>query len=155
MTYWLCILNRGNWKVVRDYKIWGVAERHRTPISSVKVGDQLLFYVIGETINNMRYESGICGSAEAASEVFKDARRIFASEKTENYPLRIRLSNVVSFEKEVPFKPLIHELDFIKNKRKWSGHLQGKAMRQISESDFDKIRSHRGNQSFTLGSNHL
>jgi predicted RNA-binding protein len=139
--YWLCIVNRQNWEVVRQKKIWGVAERHRNTAAKVQIGDHLVFYVVGEIRNGNRLESAVCGRAEVASDVFRDTKRIFASagvRKAEIYPLRIRLTNLVSF-KELAFKPLISDLSFIKNKRKWSGHLQGKAMRFIPEHDFDRI----------------
>lgn len=143
MTHWLCITNRENWKVVQQQKIWGVAERHKNTINKVAPGDQLLFYLIGELIDGQRLESAIGGQAEVASDVFRDTRKIFGSgsvkKKTETFPLRIRLSNVRSFTKEIPFKLLIADLEFIKNKRKWSGHIQGKAMRMISEKDFKRI----------------
>ncbi len=138
MTYWLCILTRDNWKKVQQHKIWGVSERHRNTIAQVNPGDYLLFYVIGEQHGNKRLESAVVGRAEAASNMYKDTKRIFESKKREVYPLRITLTNVASFP-EVPFKPLIFDLEFIKNKKRWSGHLQGKAMRVIPERDFKTI----------------
>ncbi|MGD2251057.1 MAG: EVE domain-containing protein [Candidatus Methanofastidiosia archaeon] len=141
MTYWLCILNRENWKTVYKKNIWGVSERHKNTIATVSVGDQLLFYVVGEAINGERLESAVCGRGEVVSDVYKDTKRIFksAGKKREIYPLRIKLKNVVQFPQELRFKPLISHLDFITNKRRWSGHIQGKAMRQIPEHDFNVI----------------
>lgn len=141
--YWLCITNRENWKVVQRNKIWGVAERHRNTIAKVEPGDQFLFYLISEISNQLRKESSVGGVAEGASAVFRDTKRIFESgsvrKKTEIFPLRINLSYVRSFKEEIPFKPLIPDLAFIRNKRKWSGHIQGKAMRMISRDDFETI----------------
>jgi len=57
----------------------------------------------------------------------------------ELFPLRVRLKPVDIFKKPVAFKPLIPGLQFITNKKKWSGHLMGKAMRQISKEDFEVI----------------
>jgi len=48
---WLCILDRENWEIVQQRKIWGVAERYKNTIAKVKIGDQLLFYLVGETIS--------------------------------------------------------------------------------------------------------
>jgi len=36
---------------------------------------------------------------------------------------------------------LISDLKFIKNKKKWTGHIQGKAMGEIPEEDFNLILS--------------
>jgi len=57
----------------------------------------------------------------------------------EVFPLRIRLKPIKIFEKPVDFKSLIPKLKFITNKQKWTGHLMGKAMRQIPEVDYDLI----------------
>ena len=141
--YWLCILNRENWKIVQDRRIWGVADRHKRAIEEVKVGDELLFYTIGQTIGKQRLESAIVGRAEVASGVLRDTRKIFSTgplkRSTEAFPLRIKLSNLRSAEKEVLFKPLISILELTRNKRKWGGVIQGKAMRKISENDFKTI----------------
>jgi predicted RNA-binding protein len=147
MTYWLCILNRENLKTVYNRNIWGVSERHKNTIATVSAGDQLLFYVVGEVVNGKRLESAVCGMGEVASDVYNDTKRIFRSsgKKREVYPLRVELKNVVQFPQELRFKPLISDMDFITNKRKWSGHIQGKAMRQIPEHDYNIIvRAARG-----------
>lgn len=57
----------------------------------------------------------------------------------ESFPLRIRLKPVKIFDKPVEFKFLIPKLKFITNKKKWSGHLMGKAMREIPEEDYRLI----------------
>jgi predicted RNA-binding protein len=59
----------------------------------------------------------------------------------ETFPLRIKLKPVKILKKPVEFKPLIPEMRFITNKKKWSGHLIGKAMRTIPEEDFELIRN--------------
>lgn len=40
---------------------------------------------------------------------------------------------------ELDFKSLIPKLNFITNKKRWSGHLMGKAMREIPEEDYRLI----------------
>jgi predicted RNA-binding protein len=77
--FWLCILNRENWKVVQKKKKWGVSKRHRNTIEKVEIGDHLLFYLIGEIKKEKRLPSAIAGKAEVKSSVFKDNTRIFHS----------------------------------------------------------------------------
>jgi predicted RNA-binding protein len=141
--YWLCITNRDNWNVVQQQKIWGVAERHKNSIAKAVPGDQLLFYLVSESVDGQLKESAVGGVAEVVSEVFRDTKRIFkrgtAKKTGEVFPLRVTLSHVRPFKEEILFKPLILTLQFIKNKRKWSGHIQGKAMRLIPEGDFTTI----------------
>ena len=84
----------------------------------------------------------IMAAYEVTSEVFVDRSRIFkppARNRNETFPLRIKLKPIKIFEKPVDFKSLIPELKFITNKKKWTGHIQGKAMREIPEEDYDLI----------------
>lgn len=57
----------------------------------------------------------------------------------ETYPLRVKVKPVKLGE--VDFKLLIPKLKFITNKKRWSGHLMGKAMREIPEEDYKLIES--------------
>ena len=142
MAYWLCITNEENWQIIKKNNIWGVAERHKNTISKVKNGDRCLFYVKQEKIGDEIKESRIVGEYEVVSEVFKDSKRIFKSPPNmgnENFPYRIKLKPIKVFKKPIEFKPLIPKLSFIKNKKKWSGHLMGKAMRQIPKEDYKLI----------------
>ena len=142
MAYWLCITNEDNWKVIKQKNIWGVQEKHRNTIAKVKPGDKLLIYVKQERDKDEVKEPRIVAVYEAASEVFRDSSRIFKSPKgmgNETFPLRIKLKPVKIFDKPVEFKPLIPRLKFITNKKKWSGHLMGKAMREIPEEDYRLI----------------
>ncbi len=142
MVYWLCITNEDNWKVLKQKNVWGVPERHKNAIAKVKPGDKLLIYVKQEKVGDETKPSRIVAIYEAASEVFRDSSRIFKSPKrmgNETFPLRIKLKPIKIFDKPLDFKPLIPKLKFITNKQKWSGHLMGKAMREIPEEDYKLI----------------
>jgi len=144
MAYWLCITNEENWKVIKQKNIWGVPERHKNTIAKVKPGDKLLIYLKQERTKDEIKEPKIVAVYEAVSEVFKDSSRIFKTPKgmgSETFPLRVRLKPIKIFDKPVEFKPLIPKLKFITNKKKWSGHLMGKAMRDIPEKDYKLIVS--------------
>jgi predicted RNA-binding protein len=144
MAYWLCITNEDNWKVIREKNIWGVPERHKNTISKVKPGDKLLIYLRQEKIGEEIKPSRIVAVYEATSEPFRDSTRIFKSPKSmgnETFPLRVKLKPIKIFPQPVEFKPLIPKLRFVTNKKKWSGHLMGKAMRQIPEEDYRLITS--------------
>jgi len=75
------------------------------------------------------------------SEPYQDSTRIFKvpPHLNETYPLRVKIKPVKLGE--LDFKPLIPKLSFITNKKKWSGHLMGKAMREIPEEDYRLIES--------------
>ena len=143
MAYWLCITTEENWNVVKKKSIWGVAERHQNTIAKVKPGDKCLVYVMSTKKDGEIIPPRIIAAYEVASKVFKDSTRIFKSppNKSEIYPLRTRLKPIKIFSTPVDFKSLIPKLKFIKNKQKWVGHIQGKAMREIPEEDFKLIMS--------------
>ncbi|WP_054839465.1 EVE domain-containing protein [Thermococcus sp. JCM 11816] len=141
MTYWLCITNRANWKVIKEKNVWGgVPRRHRNTIAKVKPGDKLVIYLKQERENKEVLEPKIVGIFEVVGEPYEDSSRIFkAHVPNETYPLRVRIKPVKLGE--LDFKPLIPKLKFITNKKKWSGHLMGKAMREIPEEDYKLIES--------------
>ncbi len=141
MKHWLCITDEENWKIIRDNNIWGVPERHKNIIERVKPGDKLLIYTKQERINREIKESKVVAAYEVVSEPFKDSTRIFKTKGNEVFPYRVKIKPIKIFSKPVEFKPLIPKLKFIVNKKRWSGHLVGKAMREIPEEDYNLILS--------------
>ncbi|WP_456444116.1 EVE domain-containing protein [Thermococcus sp.] len=140
MTYWLCITNRANWEVIKENNIWGVPRRHKNTIAKVKPGDRLVIYLKQERKDKEILEPKIAGIFEVVSEPYEDSKRIFKGHvPNETYPLRVKIKPIKLSELE--FKPLIPKLKFITNKKKWSGHLMGKAMREIPEEDYKLIES--------------
>lgn len=141
MRYWLCITNSTNWKVIKKRNVWGVAKRHQNTISKVKPGDRLLIYVKQEYKKGEVLEPKIVGIFEVVSEPYHDRTKIFKSPPhlNEAYPLRMKIKPIKLGE--VEFKPLVPKLKFITNKKRWSGHLMGKAMREIPEEDYKLIES--------------
>lgn len=141
MTFWLCVTNEENWDVIREKNIWGVPERHRNTIAMVKPGDKCLIYVMSSRKEKQTIPPRVVAAYQVASEMFKDNKKIFSSPSRRNevYPLRVKLEPLKIFEKPVDFRQLIPDLRFIRNKRKWAGHIQGRAMREIPEEDFQLI----------------
>jgi len=147
MTYWLCITTEENWKVIREKNVWGVPDRHKNTIAKVKPGDKLLIYVKQENVKGEIKPSRIVAVYEVVSKPFKDSTRIFSSKgmrsSGEIFPWRVKIKPIKIFDKPVEFKPLIPKLKFITNKKRWSGHLMGKAMREIPEEDYKLILDER------------
>lgn len=134
--YWLCITTHENWDIIRKQNIWGVETRYAVTIKRVCVGDRLIFYVKQEIKGSAKTPSMIVGIFEVISEPFYDETPIFSGGI---YPWRVKLKPIKLGE--VEFKLLISKLEFIKNKRKWSAHLRGKAMIEISEEDYNLIKA--------------
>jgi len=143
MAHWLAISNRTNSEVAIREKVWGVPERHRNQISRTRPGDTLLIYVGQEVVDkNTTLPPAITACSEIVSEVYEDTSEIFTAPPklgNEVFPLRVKLHPVRIFDPPVEFKPLIPQLKFIKNKKQWSGHIRGQAMRTIPEEDFRLI----------------
>lgn len=146
MSSWLCILNRTNFEIVKQNLIWGVSDHHMSELTRVKPGELCAFYLISENYGRERKDSAIGGIFEVASEPYKDTTTIFFPKKTtskrasqEVYPHRIQLKILTIFDPEISFKQLIPELTFITNKKRYSGHVMGKAMREIPDRDMALI----------------
>ena len=143
MNYFLCITTEENAKVIMDKKIWGVSKNYKNSISKVSPGDHLIIYEMGKskTKTSEAKPQYIRAVYEVTSELKEDTKKIFEAHPNnpkEVYPLRIKLNEVKIFEKPILFKELVPEMEFIKNKKQWSGSLR-RAMAQIGEKDYKKI----------------
>ncbi|MCK8517681.1 EVE domain-containing protein [Methanoculleus sp. 7T] len=139
MTRWLAISSRENSEVIIKRHTWGVPRRYINTISRVKPGDTVLVYVGQKVVDREVLPPAITGAFEVTSAVYEDASRIFTAPAKlgdEFFPLRIKLKPIKIFEPPIEFKPLIPELKFIANKKMWSGHIRGQAMREIPEEDY-------------------
>lgn len=135
---WLCISTRANDEVTKKKLVWGVAKRFVNTISRVKKGDALLMYTMQEIVDGKVIPSAITGTYEAISEVYEDESKVFITPEalgSEVFPLRIKVKPVKNFKEPIPFKPLVPEMTFIKNKTMWSGSIRT-AMRVIPEEDY-------------------
>ena len=138
---WLCISTRANDEVTQKKQIWGVAKRYAAIIARVKKGDTLLMYTMQEIIDLKVTPSAITGIYEAVSGVYEDEVPLFVTPKAlgnEVFPLRIKVKPIKIFTDPIPFKPLVTEMSFIKNKIMWSGSIRT-AMRTIPEEDYQQI----------------
>lgn len=138
---WLCISTRANADVTREKHIWGVAKRFTNTIAKVKNGDGMLMYTTQEIVDREVIPSALTGVYKAVSEVYEDESPLFVTPgatTNERFPLRIKMDPVKVFLKPVPFKPLVPELSFIKNKVMWSGSIRT-PMSVIPEEDYRKI----------------
>lgn len=142
MVRWLAISNRENSDIVIKKHIWGVPRRSINVISRVQPGDTVLVYVGQKIVDKEVLPPAITGAFEVTSKMYEDSSRIFSSPAKlgdEIFPLRIKLGLIMVFDPPVEFKPLIPDLKFIVNKEMWSGHIRGRAMREIPEEDYQRI----------------
>jgi len=102
-----------------------------------------LIYVKAERKAGEVITPKIVGEYEIVSLVFENNTRIFHApiNRDETFNLRVRLAPVRVFSTPIEYKPLVPILSFIKNKRHWSGTLQGNAVFKIPEADYRTIIS--------------
>ncbi|RLI82992.1 EVE domain-containing protein [Archaeoglobales archaeon] len=141
MSYWLCITTADNWEVIKKHKVWGVSKRYEKTISQVKPGDVLIFYVMQTKEKDKVLPPRIVGKAKVSSEVFRDSTKIFKGYgKEQTFPLRVKLTDLKEFQKPINFKELVPKLEFIKNKKYWTGYLR-RAMVKLDENDVEVVMS--------------
>lgn len=131
MNYWICIVNRKNWEIIKEKNIWGVSERNKNIILKIKIGDKIVFYIIKEMV--------FAGIFEAKSETYIDQKILFEpikKTKVELFPYRIQIAPIKIVGEPNKIKSIITDLEFIKNKRRWSGHFFGKAMINLLQNDY-------------------
>lgn len=140
MNYWLAISNKENSDVVIRESVWGVSRKHVNTIGKTQPGDLLLIYCGQKVIDKDHvFPTSITACFQITSKVFESSSKIFLKPKDspdEVFPLRIKLKSEKIFDPPIEFKPLIPKLHFITNKTMWTGHIRGKAMREIPEEDY-------------------
>lgn len=103
-------------------KRWSLYKRTSNRLK-IKKGDKILFYLAGSPRRK------IVARAVVSSQV-----------KEEGEAFSVGLNKIKVFKKQVPIKPFIESLEFIKNKAKWGVFMQGGIVK-ITDNDF-KILSH-------------
>ena len=123
---WLCILNRENFEIVKEKRVYGIPKNTRA-INSMKTfkrGDVLLFYAISPT-------KRILGISEVASSMYEESKPSLWRDRS--YPYRVRISHVN--EIAVPLKDFIGKIGSVKNRIP-----MGMSIIPISEKDLETIR---------------
>lgn len=134
MKYWICVTNEKSWETVRDEHIWG---SDTNKVKEITKGDKAIIYVMetkkGETVIPPRVK----GSYDVVSEPYEDRERIFSGGV---YPNRVRLEpEIVLTNEYVDFRDLVSDLEFIKNKRYWSGYFRA-GINDMPKHDYELIK---------------
>ncbi|HEY3282613.1 MAG TPA: EVE domain-containing protein [Armatimonadota bacterium] len=108
----------------------------RTPFRGrYKPGDLVLFYLAGEGERQFVGQAVLASEVEPATDEERDLLRglgIFG------FGDRLRLKDVVTWERPVPIAPLIERLAFITNKKYWGHHFRMGAV-SISAEDYETV----------------
>jgi len=137
MTCWVGISERKAWDIVREKRIWGVAQRHADTISKVHLGDRILFYA-----RDMETPS-VFGVFEVISELFVNHTPVFGNDG-EVYPLRLKLRPVILLDEPLPLASVAGDLETFAGSADWEAELEGKAMRAIPDADCTRMMAAAG-----------
>ncbi len=108
----------------------------------MKEGDIAIIYIKWDSITYPYITPAIAGIFSVISSPYYDTAPLFNTPKNmgnEKFPCRIKLEPIKIFNIPLEFKPLVEKLPFIRNKQKWGGHLQGCALRDIGQKDYEII----------------
>ena len=123
------MINEANWDVIQNQHVWGITDRHHNTLAKTKVGDLLVFYVISKQVG---------GIFRVETEPMRESKRVF---KGGTFPNRIKIAPVPVPKSPVEYSAQLRaQLEFIKNKQRWSAHFR-RAMLSISETDFQLIKN--------------
>lgn len=128
--YWVGIINESNFETLLEKKIFGLKLNSQKKTKNLFDEDKIIFYIIGRKI---------AGTFEVKSKHYKVDRQVF---KDSFYPLIFDLDLLGKVNMKDFDNSLIERLSFIKNKKRWSGHFQGKSIIEISEIDFNKLKDY-------------
>lgn len=140
---WFCVTTRANDKISQQEELWGVSKRFEKSINKLQLGDTLVMYTMQEIVDKEIIPSAISGIYSVISSVYTESKFIFKTPRRmehEKFPIRVKIKPIEIFRDSIPFKPLIPNMRFIKNKKMWTGSLRA-AMRLISEEDYQYIIS--------------
>lgn len=117
-------------KLLFDDKIWLFKDSRVPHMRSLKKDDEIILYVAGP---NRRYfyctfilDSSIKSFTKTDQELYK----LFS-----NY---VKIKNIKYFNEKIYLKPMIENLEFIKDKKNYGLFFRG-AVRSITDDDYSKI----------------
>ena len=122
--YWLFIINKENWEVVKQTNIIGSNYEDKTEL--INKDDIIVIYAI-------RPISSILATYKVVSK-FTENKKIFIRDI---YPYRLRMEPIKILETPILFKELVNKFSFIKNKNSWQSYLFGvRGVRELAQKDY-------------------
>jgi len=129
--YWLCIIDKDNYKIVVQERVWGLNEHYKTAIDKFRKGDMLAFYVKGRKLG---------GIFQIDSAFFENRAELFSGG---DFPYRVKLkpvklpkNGIMDWDDDT-----IRKLQLFRNKQRWMLHLIGRAFCELSIGDFGYLYS--------------
>jgi predicted RNA-binding protein len=141
INYWIHAINVSNWilEKKRGYFLFGMSERWKGLFKKLQNNDVIVFYILAT--GNLRDPRAkkIPGIFKVVSQPYYDTTPEWPDSV---YPHRAKLEPILvakSNNEMLPFRPLVSELSFVKNKQTW-GRVFQTALVPISKQDFDLMK---------------
>jgi predicted RNA-binding protein len=128
MTDWMLITSRHSWELLCEAGAWKFADKSLRRAKEIQPGQKALVYLTHESV----FAAIVEFTASVQTVV---PERIFDGLFPHKVPFRV----IQAPNYSVPIHRHIPDLAFIKNKKSWSSHLQGQAIRPIEPADFRLI----------------
>jgi predicted RNA-binding protein len=128
-NYWLLVSDEETWVTLIKSGYWGLKKLWKRKSRKIKHGDKAVAYV--------KFFSAIFGTVEIISDPYYD-ENVTELGALQKYPIRFKIKPDIFLAEPITIRPLIKDLSFIRNKKKWYAYFQT-SIRSISKQDFELI----------------
>jgi predicted RNA-binding protein len=124
---WLLITGHGSWYRLRELGEWAFPDKALAKVAEIEPGDIAVVY--------LTQDGGDCGLGGGVR-FGEGLRKVKAANLFDTmYPHRMPIAVVKAPVAPVPFRPLIQDIAFIKNKQNWGLYFQGHPLRSLPAED--------------------
>lgn len=129
--YWIAVISKNHVLKGKEWQILQVCHGKKAPLKRIQSGDYIVFYSSKENLKDKKPLQKFTAIAKAMD------NHIYQIEQFKGFmPFRRKVAFLSCNEIEI--RPLINDLDFIRNKKSW-GFPFRYGLLEISKKDFDLI----------------
>ena len=121
--YWILCMSEDNYEIARQHGLIGLAERHKTAMQKLAVGDMMTFYISKKNVDSPPNDPAhkvqqFRGIARVASDAFESNDLIWHVREGELFPHRRKVEFLA--DGSATARPLIERLSFVTNMAFWA-----------------------------------
>ncbi len=132
MKYWIGVVNKNHVEMGVEQGIMQLGHGKRGPLARLKKGDWLIYYSPAVDYQDKNPLQAFTALGQVADE------QIYQFKVSDDFTPFRRKVNYLKV-KDLPIRPLIDDLGFIKNKKSW-GYVLRFGLVEIPQKDFELIR---------------
>ena len=139
--YWILSMSEDNYEIARTQGLIGLAERHKTAMQKLAIGDIMTFYIGKKKVDSLPNDPAgkvqrFRGMARVTGDAFESNDLIWHVREGELFPHRRKVEFLADGSAEV--RPLIARLSFVTNTAFWALPFR-KGYAEVPQKDFDTI----------------